>query len=131
MSTPKERLEFADTLRQNVDECNYSCRTAAPSKNRHRINDPFLRFRDVPTKTDFTQFMSVYAETLESQGAILKIIGNLLKQDQYFPAHDKRGEEQVNIVQNMFDGFRYSGPLQKNITALKVPVRDNVNDLRS
>ena len=131
MSSPKERLEDADTLRRNVDECNFSSRTAAPAKERIRINDPSMIFRDVPTKADFIQFMPVYAQTAENQGAILKVIGNMLKQDQYFSAHDKRREEQVNIVQNMFDGFRYSGPLQKNITHLRIPVRDNVNDLQS
>jgi hypothetical protein len=131
MSSPKERLEDADTLRLNVDECNFSSRIAAPAKERIRINDPSMRFRDVPTKSDFIQFMSNYEKTAENQGAILKVIGNLLKQDQYFSAHDKRREEQVHIVQNMFDGFRYSGPLQKNITNLRIPVRDNVNDLQS
>ncbi|CBY39172.1 unnamed protein product [Oikopleura dioica] len=131
MSSPKERLEYADTLRRNVDECNYSCRKAAPAKERYRINDASIIVPEVPTKTHFVQFISSYAETLESQSALLRVIGNLIKQDQYFAEHDQRREEQLNIVQNMFDGFRYSAPLQKNITSLKIPVRDNVNDLQS
>merc|ERR1711953_513159 len=110
MSSPKERLEFAETLWLNVEECNYASRTAKPAKERLRINDPVVVFPEVPATNEFCSFMSSYAETAESQAAILKIIGNLLKQ------------EQVNIVQNMFDGFRYSGPLQKNVTSLKIPL---------
>ena len=131
MSSPKERLEFAETLRLNVEECNYASRNAKPAKERLRINDPVVVFPEVPATTDFCSFMSSYAETAESQAAILKIIGNLLKQEQHFSEHDPRRQEQVNIVQNMFDGFRYSGPLQKNVTSLKIPLRDNKALLQS
>merc|ERR1712141_537766 len=99
MSSPKERLEFAETLRLNVEECNYASRTAKPAKERLRINDPVVVFPEVPATTEFCSFMSSYADTAESQAAILKIIGNLLKQEQHFSEHDPRRQEQVNIVQ--------------------------------
>ena len=131
MTSPKERIEFADTLRQNVDHCNYASRTAAPAKERPRINDPLITVRPQPRRKDFQYFILGYVETIECQAANLKIIGNLLKQENYYSEHDQRRQEQVNIVQNMFDGFRYSGPLQKNITSLRIPLNDNVHELQS
>lgn len=99
MSSPKQRLEFADTLRLNVHNTICCSRTATPQKDRIRINDPSKKFPIQPTQEDFKDFMGLYLQTIKSQVSNLKIIGDLLKRDSYYPISDRRREEQRNIIQ--------------------------------
>lgn len=99
MASPKQRLEFADTLRLNVHNTICCSRTATPAKERIRINDPSKKFPMQPTQNDFKDFMAIYVGTINSQVSNLRIIGNLLKKDYYYPLEDSRRAEQRNIIQ--------------------------------
>jgi len=66
--------------------------------------------------------MRSYAETVEHQSHNMKVIGKLLQEDRFYPRRDPKSDEQKNIVQNLFDGFRYSAPLLQNITTLRIPI---------
>ena len=66
--------------------------------------------------------MRSYAETVEHQSNNMKVIGKLLQEDRFYQRGDPKKLEQKNIVQNMFDGFRYSTPLLQNLVILRIPI---------
>ncbi|CAG5087438.1 Oidioi.mRNA.OKI2018_I69.PAR.g11544.t1.cds [Oikopleura dioica] len=115
-------LKTADIFKCNVDQCNHTSRIAGAARDRPRCNDPKMEFPNPSTLQNFKCFVKSYAGTCEDQANNLKIIGNLLKEDRYFENNDQRKQEQVNIIQNMFDGFKYSAPLLKNIFSLSIPI---------
>ena len=120
MACAGERLKNAKIFELNLVETIQSSRNATPASQRNRINETTEQIPATPTTRDFIALADSTAVTFEHEAANLKIIGNLLKQDF---SHSRKAE-QVNIVQNMFDGFRYSSALMKNISALEIPVED-------
>ena len=121
MASPGERLKNAKIFELNLIETIQCSRNATPASQRNRINETTERIPAIPTTRDFIALVNSTAVTFEHEAGNLKIIGKLLKQN----ISDSRKTEQVNIFQNMFDGFRYSSALMKNISALEIPVEDH------
>ena len=46
----------------------------------------------------------------------------LLKEDRYYTAFEFQKQEQINIVQNTFDSFKYSTHLLKCVTTMSIPL---------
>ena len=114
----------------NVIETNHSTRNGTSAQNRNKINDCDCNIPCRPTKTDFLKSCSSVEKTFRDKSANLKVVGGILKRDQFFAENDPNREIQKNIVQNAFDGFRYSAPLFKNATMLRIPISDEKTELK-
>ncbi|CAG5113883.1 Oidioi.mRNA.OKI2018_I69.chr2.g7973.t1.cds [Oikopleura dioica] len=120
--TPKDRLEYADIMRINVDSCTRATRSAMHVGNRQKPISPELTFYSPVTVKSYQIFMEKYAETAQHQAANLKVVAALLKEDRYYTAFEFQKQEQINIVQNTFDSFKYSTHLLKCMTTLSIPL---------
>ena len=114
----------------NVIETNYSTRNGTPSQTRTKINDCDENIPCRPTKTDFIKTSRSIEKTFRDKSANLKVVSEILKRDQFFHENDPNRALQKNIIQNTFDGFRYSAPLFKNATMLRIPVSDEKTELK-
>ena len=127
----KERIENVRIFELNVIETNHATRKGTPAKERRRINDCDIILPAIPTVVDFQRMLSSYFKTINDQEDNLRVLSKIFKSDQYFKIGDPNRDLQKNIIQNMFDGLRYSAPLLKNITSLRVPVAGENQELRS
>ncbi|CAG5110069.1 Oidioi.mRNA.OKI2018_I69.chr2.g4514.t1.cds [Oikopleura dioica] len=127
----KNRLENARVFQRNVDETTIASRFAIDSNIRKKHNDSDINYQTTPTTLDFKNFILSYSETLQHQSQNMKVIGKLLKEDHFYESGDRKRAEQKNIVQNMFDGFRYTNPLLKNLGTLKIPISEGNNFLQT
>ena len=126
----KDRLENVRIFELNVIETNHATREGTPARERRRINDCDIVVSEVPTIIDLHRNLFSCIKTLNDQEANLRVLSQIFKSDQYFKEGDPNRNLQINMVQNMFDGLRYSAPLLKNITSLRVPVSGENQELR-
>ncbi|CAG5104531.1 Oidioi.mRNA.OKI2018_I69.chr1.g1309.t1.cds [Oikopleura dioica] len=116
---PREKLTTARIMQLNVINTTASARQAQDPNCRPKINESDDRFPARPKVHDLMGFLLDYAKTITDQANNMKIIGKLIKQDLFYEDSEEK-KMQKHIIQNMFDGMRYSAPLLKNLTAIKM-----------
>ena len=142
MPSEKKTKEMSDSARVaeclknirifelNVIQTNHSTRNGTPAENRIRINDSDEIVDARPMKKDFLKSCRSVGKTFQDKSANLKVVSEILKRDQFFHENDQNRALQKNIIQNAFDGFRYSAPLFKNATMLKISISDENSELK-
>ncbi|CAG5103836.1 Oidioi.mRNA.OKI2018_I69.chr1.g960.t1.cds [Oikopleura dioica] len=123
-SNPRERLNTARIMQRNVINTTYSSRIAQNPTDRPKVNDSDIEYSQDLKVHHLKEYLRDYGRTAQDQANNMKVIGKLIKQDKFYEESEQK-KTQKYIIQNMFDGTRYSAALLKNLTGIKMEVVDS------
>jgi len=124
-SRHEENIKNIEILLRNAQECNRFAKKNINSRQRERFSDPAFEAEIDESFQTFGDLSERIGELMVSYSTQLNRLADVLSKDERMCPRSRKYEEAKFVIENTLDTARYTGPMMKNFSSVRVDITNN------
>lgn len=124
-SRHEENIKNIEILLRNAQECNRFSKKNINSRQRERFSEPPLGTEINESFQTFGDLSERIGELMVSYSTQLNRLADVLSKDERMCPRSRKYEEAKFVIENTLDTARYTGPMMKNFSSVRVDITNN------
>jgi len=124
-SRHEENIKNIEILLRNASECNKFSKKNINNRQRERFSEPPLDAEVNESFRTFGDLTERIGELMVSYSTQLNRLADVLDKDERMCPRSRKYQEAKFVIENTLDTARYTGPMMKNFSSVRVDITNN------